>query len=247
MLIYLNRVGTLVFAFTLLLSVPHLISAETEKPVRAIKQAGDIIVRIVMPFTLDDKLYYELAGNMIPAPLHPDSISGAIYVRGTRDFSLFQKQVDEEGEIIYVPVVTKHFSEGNSMLAILGRSDGEYILKTLDMSSVSMADHQVTFLNMTPLDLFVKIGQESQRVAAGKLFSVNFEDVDPVKGVVVSTMVGADWEDENRVICSDRTRLYPGCRMALVCFASRTLAERRDLPFELISHQTKLVSHQARE
>ena len=203
----------------------------------AITSADDVAFKMLAPFVFDEAIYVTHAdgGYRLLQPV-AEGLSSTHYYSGTSPLTFFRKGVDDEGEVIFSPVAECPIPAGSRDIVVcLQRRDGGYGAFPIDLSLKAQPLGSVRFVNFTPANLVVLLGEERAAIGPGKDVITEF---DTSKKTYFNFKVGAMYEQEAKMIFSNRYPFRGEMRILFIGYATR-IADGTQSPFRVVTHYDK--------
>ncbi len=194
----------------------------------------DLAFKILAPFVLDEALYITHADGGYRR-LQPvvEGLSSTHYYSGKSPLTFFRKGVDEEGEEIFLPVGACAFPiNSRDIVVCLQQRDGSYGAFPIDLSVNAQPLGSVRFVNFTPANLVVLLGEERAAIDPGKDVVTKF---DTSKKTYFNFKVGAMYEQEAKMVFSNRYPFRGEMRILFIGYATR-ISDGTQSPFRVVTH-----------
>ena len=182
-------------------------------PLRNSAEDRSIVFLATAP--IEEELYVKHNGDFRLLEFRTLELSRHHYYDGPKTMEIFRKSVNAEGEVIFNAVATAALpTNSQDAIVLLRYLNGQgYRAKVLDMSLTAQALGSVAFYNMTPVPLYVLLGDLREQVSAG---DVLLKSLGTDKKYRFDLKIAVSYQGEAQVIFSNRYPFRGAMRMAFI-------------------------------
>ena len=196
----------------------------------------DLGFKLLVPAAIEEDLFIHQNDGFRKIQPMPESLSVTHYYSGPSPLTFFREGVDEEGQIVYLPVGSVEFSSGvRDAIVYLQNRGQQYGALLVDLSLRAQRLGSVRFINLTPANLIVLLNEDRSSLAPGEAMVTR---LGTEQKTYFRFRVGAMYEDKARVIFSNRYPFRGEMRILFIGYATggRTAGES---PFRVVSHRDR--------
>jgi len=196
----------------------------------------DLKFMILAPAEITEELYIFHGGDYKRVQVRPQALSTEHFYSGASPMKFFRKGQDEEGKVIYTPIVELGLPSGSKDLIVcLQRRGVQYTAFSLDLSLSAQPLSTVKFVNFTPANLVVILDKEKSLLEPGADLISRFEKKEKT---YFNFKIGAMYEDEPKMLFSNRYPFRGEMRLLFIGFATGP-GNSNESPFRVVSYRDR--------